>query len=99
MSETCLNLSHVSCMFENMSRLSGLCWNESSIVRKRRFRELRRGKGGFLLGKVSSWTEVRKETIKTKQEKKEEKGGGGAKHLHFFARLKDQGLDPTHYKR
>ena len=21
-----LNLGHVSCMFENMSRLSGLCW-------------------------------------------------------------------------
>ena len=43
---------------------------------------------------------MRKETRKTKQERKEEKGGGGGdKHLHFFPRLKDQGLDPTHYKR
>ena len=45
MSDTCLNLGHASCMFENMSRLSGLCWNESRIVRKRRFHELRRGEG------------------------------------------------------
>ena len=36
------------------------------------------------MGKVSSWTEVRKETIKTKQERKEKKGGGGAKHLEIF---------------
>ena len=42
---------------------------------------------------------MRKETRKTKQKRKEEKGVGGAKHLHFFASLKDQGLDPTHYKR
>ena len=45
MSDTCLNLGHVSCMLENMSRLSDLCWNESSIVRKRRFHELRIGEG------------------------------------------------------
>ena len=44
MSDTCLNLGHVSCMFENMSRLSDLCWNESSIVRRRTIRELRRGR-------------------------------------------------------
>ena len=42
MSDTCINLGHVSCMFENMSRLSGLCWNESSFVRARTIRELRR---------------------------------------------------------
>ena len=44
MTDTCLNLGHVSCMFENMSRLSGLCWNESNIVKKRTIRELRRGR-------------------------------------------------------
>ena len=44
MSDTCLNLGHVACMFENMSRLSGLFWNESSIVRRRKICELRRGR-------------------------------------------------------
>ena len=37
MSDTCLNLGHVSFMFENMSRLSGLCWTKSSIVKARQF--------------------------------------------------------------
>ena len=44
MSDTCLNLGRVSCMVKNMSRLSGLCWKESSIVRKRTIHELRRGR-------------------------------------------------------
>ena len=44
MSDTCLNLGHVSCMLENMSRLSGLCWKESSIVRRRTIHELSRGR-------------------------------------------------------
>ena len=31
-SDTCLNLGHMSCMFENMSRLSGLCWIDQTMV-------------------------------------------------------------------
>ena len=34
MSDTCLNLCHVSCMFENMSRLSGLCWIDQNMVKE-----------------------------------------------------------------
>ena len=34
MSDTCLNLGHVSCMFENMSKLSGLCWIDQNMVKE-----------------------------------------------------------------
>ena len=34
MSDTCINLGHVSCMFENMSRLSGLCWIDQNMVKE-----------------------------------------------------------------
>ena len=34
MSDTCLNLGHVSCMFENMSMLCGLCWNDQNMVKE-----------------------------------------------------------------
>ena len=34
MSDTCLNLGHVSCMFENMSRLRGLCWIDQNMVKE-----------------------------------------------------------------
>ena len=33
-SDTCLNLGHVSCMLENMSRLSGLCWIDQNMVKE-----------------------------------------------------------------
>ena len=73
MSDTCLNLGHVSCMFENMSRLSGLCWNESSFMRARTIRELRRGEG------VCFWARsvhgLRKEKEPEKLRKKERKEG------------------------
>ena len=73
MSDTCLNLGHVSCMFENMSRLSALCWNESSIVRARTIHELRRGEGVCCLAR--SVHGLRKEKEPEKLRKKERKKG------------------------
>ena len=70
MSDTSLNLGHVSCMFENMSKLSGLCWNESSIVRKRTIRELRRGRR-TRGEKTIKWR--RKERKEGRKEEEEEK--------------------------
>ena len=71
MSDTSLNLGYVSGMFENMSRLSGLCWNESSFVRARTIRELSRGE------RVCYWVRsvhgLRKEKELEKLRKKERK--------------------------
>ena len=52
----------------------------------------------MLLGKVSSWTEVRKETRKLSKKERKRKEEEEL-NTSIFARLKDQGLDPTHYKR
>ena len=84
MSDTCLNLGHVSCMFENMSKLSSLCWNESSFVRARTICELRRGEG------VCCWVRsihgLRKENEPEKLRKKERKEGRKrrrSQNLHY----------------
>ena len=34
MSDKCLNLGHVPCMFLNMSRLTGFCWIDQNMVKE-----------------------------------------------------------------
>ena len=42
---------------------------------------------------------MRKETIKLSKKERKRKEEEEPNTSIFFARLKDQGLDPTHYKR